>query len=122
MSVEKQVSRSLPEVWRVFSTEVHEQRALSGHKQGIHRQTTEMLADMKPRGTEPTRHPGEIENMTTKAKRQCLSSVKKRRRARRGTLYPHLVGGSHKKVSRFPLNVTKVLCIRRYRNHIMASG
>ena len=26
MSVEKQVGRSLPEVWRVFSTEVHEQR------------------------------------------------------------------------------------------------
>ena len=29
MSVEKQVSRSLPEVWRVFSAEVHERRPLS---------------------------------------------------------------------------------------------
>ena len=37
MSVEKQVSRSLPEAWRVSSTEVREQRALSGHKESIHR-------------------------------------------------------------------------------------
>ena len=57
MSVEKQVSRSLPEVWRVFSTEVHEQRALSGHKEIIHMQTMKMLADMKARGTGPTRPP-----------------------------------------------------------------
>jgi hypothetical protein len=70
MSVEKQVSRSLPEVWRVFSTEAHEQRAPSGHKESIHMQTMEMLADMQAQGTEPTRPPNEIEGMTTKAKRQ----------------------------------------------------
>jgi hypothetical protein len=98
MSVESQVSRSLPEVWRVFSTEVHEQRALSGHKESIRRQTMEMLADMRARGTDPTRPPDEIERMTTKAKRQWLSGVKKERdaisrlrKAWRGTLYPHLV-------------------------------
>ena len=94
MSVEKQVSRSLPDVWRVFSTEVYEQRALSGHKESIHRQTMEMLADMKARSTEPTRPPNEIEKTTTKAKRQWLSrlyAISGLRRAWRGTLYPHLV-------------------------------
>ena len=35
-TVERQVTNTLPEVWRVFSTEVHEQRALAGHKDGIH--------------------------------------------------------------------------------------
>ena len=47
MGVEGQVGRSLPKVWRVFSTKVHGQRALSGHKESIHRQTMEMLADMQ---------------------------------------------------------------------------
>ena len=64
----------------------------------------EMLADMKARGTGPTRPPNEIEKMTTKAKKQWLSGVKKQRntmsrlrRARRGTVYPHLVSiaGEH---------------------------
>ena len=47
----------------------------------VHQQTLDMLEDMKSKGIRPGRPPHEIQAMATKAKRQWLASVKKRRDA-----------------------------------------